>query len=71
MISCSLAFALYGHEVDIVGKFLAVQCFLVVLHDVGEVGVPTNLGQNALFLGLLQVVLGSVVFVFREDLFLH
>ena len=69
-ISVSLAFALYGYEVDVIGEFLTVECLFVVVHDVGQIGVAANLGQYALFLGLFEVVLGAVVLVLREDLLL-
>jgi hypothetical protein len=70
-VSGSLAFALYGYEVDVITKLLAVQCFLVVVHDIGQVGVARDLRQNALLLSLLQVVLGAVVLVLGQDLLLH
>ena len=57
-------------EVEVVGELLVVERFLVVLHDVGEVGRPGYLRQNALLLGLLEVVLGAVVLMLRERLFL-
>jgi hypothetical protein len=69
-ISVSLAFALYGYEVDVIGEFLTVERLFVVVHDVGQIGVAANLGQYALFLGLFEVVLGAVVLVLREDLLL-
>lgn len=36
--------ALNGSEVEVVGKFLAVECFLVGLHDVREVRVACDFG---------------------------
>lgn len=69
-ISVSLAFALYGYEVDVIGEFLTVERLFVVVHDIGQIGVAANLGQYALFLGLFEVVLGAVVLVLREDLLL-
>lgn len=38
-----MAFALYGDKVDVVAELLAVKGFLVVVHDIGEVGVASNL----------------------------
>lgn len=61
----SLAFALYGDEVDVITKLLAVECFLVVVHDIGQVGVAGDLRQNTLLFRLLQVVLRSVVLMLR------
>jgi len=69
-ISVSLAFALYGYEVDVIGEFLTVERLFVVVHDIGQIRVAANLGQYALFLGLFEVVLGAVVLVLREDLLL-
>jgi hypothetical protein len=36
--------ALNGSEVDVVGKFLAVECFLVGLHDVGYLPPQSSIG---------------------------
>lgn len=66
----SLSLAGQWGEVQIVGELLIVEGFLVVLHDVGEVGRPGYFREDALLLGLLEVVLGSVVFMLGEGLFL-
>ena len=58
-------------EVDVVGKFLAVECFFVVLNQVTEVRVPGDLGKDALVLSLLEVVLRPEVLVLGQDLLLE
>ena len=64
-ISGSLAFALNGYEIDVIGELFTVESLFIIVHDIGQIGVSGYLGQYPLFLSLLEVVLGSVVLVLR------
>lgn len=49
----SLALCGNGYEVDVIGKLLAIEGLLVVIHDVGEVRIGRNFRQSAVVLALL------------------
>ena len=66
-------FPLKNGEIEIIGEFFGVEGLLVVVHDVGEIGGGSvaDFGKCVSVIILFEVVLGAMVLLFRENLFLR
>lgn len=63
-------FTLNYTKVEIVGKFLTVKRFLIVLHQTRYVSVSCYLRQVTFLFCLLQIMFGAIILVLTQCLFL-